>query len=114
MTFNERRGNVSKFLFIVQFLLASQEFLISSFRRVLNVVCFLLGNYPKESIQFSRINPHGLVTYVCTMNHSWRNLIKIYFLMSETTDAEDVFCSAFIYKWAGFFSSSLPSVIGFT
>ena len=37
------------------------------------------------------------------MNRSWRNLIKVDFLMSETTDAEGVFCSAFIYNWAGFF-----------
>jgi hypothetical protein len=48
------------------------------------------------------------------MNRSWRYLIKADFLMSETTDAEVVFCSAFIYNWAGFFSDSLPSVIGVT
>ena len=29
--------------------------LISSFRRVLYVVCFLLGNYPKESIQLYKL-----------------------------------------------------------
>ena len=28
-----------------------KSYLISSFHRVLYVVCFLLGNYPKESIQ---------------------------------------------------------------
>ena len=38
-------------------------FLISNFRRVLNVVCFLLGNspagnYPEESIQHTFIYPH--------------------------------------------------------
>jgi len=31
------------------------RFLISSFRRVLYVVCFLLGNYQKESIQIYKV-----------------------------------------------------------
>jgi len=45
-------------------------FFISNFRRVLNVVCFLLGNspnYPEESIQHTLIYPHTF--FLCVSQH---------------------------------------------
>jgi hypothetical protein len=68
---------------------------VEMFLEFLFIVQFFIG--------FSRITPHGLVTHVYKMNRSWSDLIKVDVLMSETTDDEGVFCSAFIYNWAGLF-----------
>ena len=43
-------------------------FLISSFRRVLYVVCFLLGNYPKESTQLLTLPTKVLSHVTRTIN----------------------------------------------